>query len=355
VAGRVTVGLDVGSTAVRAAEVSVGKGRTTLQRFGQVALREGAVRDGIVLDADVVADAIRTLWRSARFSTRSVAVGVANQKVVVRQVDLPWMPLPELRKSLSYHATDLVPMPVDQAVLDFHVVDEMSGEQGKRQWRVLLVAAARDMVNNLLQAVTKAGLKPSMVDLTPFAVLRATATGQLDGPVATRADGVVDIGSGVTNLVVHQGGVLRFARILMMGGGNVTAAVADRAGVPFGQAEGLKQQLGMAPAPGAVAPDPAARALEASAAALVDEIRGSLDYYLAQPDAVPLGRLLLSGGGGRLTNLAQRLSQATRLPVEPARAFDGLEIGKTRLSDEQITYVEPVATVPVGLALGVAS
>jgi type IV pilus assembly protein PilM len=356
VAGRITVGLDIGTTAVRAAELSVGKGQATLQRFGQVALHEGAVRDGIVLDAEPVAEAIHTLWRSARFSTRKVVVGVANQKVVVRQVDLPWMPPAEQRKALPMHAADLIPMPVDQAILDMHIVEEVTGENGRRMLRVLLVAAARDMVTGMLKAVTKAGLKPQTVDLTSFAVLRATAARDVDGPVATKADAVVDIGSGVTNLVVHQGGALRFARILMMGGGNITAAVAERVGIPFTQAEGIKQSLGMAAVAG-VQPtaEPAERALEASAAALVDEIRGSLDYYLAQPDAVPLGRLLLSGGGGRLANFAERLSLATRLPVEPAGAFSVLHIGRTGLSAEQISYVEPVATVPVGLALGVAS
>src|SRR5215210_555755 len=99
VAGRPVVGLDIGTSGVRAAELTMGKGPATLERFGQVALPLGAVRDGEVIDSDAVAGAIKQLWAQAKFSSKKVVVGVANQKVVVRQVDLPWLPVAELRKS----------------------------------------------------------------------------------------------------------------------------------------------------------------------------------------------------------------------------------------------------------------
>ncbi|MGI8535766.1 MAG: type IV pilus biogenesis protein PilM [Mycobacteriales bacterium] len=110
------MGLDIGTSGVRAAELTVGKGATTLERFGQVALPVGAVRDGEVVDGDIVAGAVKQLWAQAKFSTRKVVVGVANQKVVVRQVDLPWLPLKELRQSLAFQVQDYIPMPVEQAI-----------------------------------------------------------------------------------------------------------------------------------------------------------------------------------------------------------------------------------------------
>ena len=87
--------------------MTLGKGTATLERFGQVALPPGAVRDGEVIDADVVSTAVRQLWAQARFRTKRVVVGVANQKVVVRQVDLPWLPVDELRKSLAFSVQKL--------------------------------------------------------------------------------------------------------------------------------------------------------------------------------------------------------------------------------------------------------
>lgn len=339
---------------MRAAELSTGRSGPTLERFGQVALPLGAVRDGEVVDVDAVAAAIKHLWSQARFHSKKVAIGVANQKVVVRQVDLPWMPLGELRKSLPFQVQDFVPMPVEQAILDFHPVEEVVSEGGGRLLRVLLVAAARDMVSTTLQALDQAGLEPSLIDLTSFAVLRSLVTPST-GLGSLHAEAIVDVGASVTNIVVHQGGVPRFVRILLMGGSDITDAVAERLGVPVEQAESVKQssRLSLAPDPSVV--DPATRVIDASGGALVDEIRNSLDYYLAQPGAARIERLVLSGGGSRLGGLHDRLTAATRLPVEAAHPMALLRLGKTGLTEEQLAYVEPMVSVPVGLALGLAS
>jgi type IV pilus assembly protein PilM len=353
VAVRHAVGLDIGTSGVRAAELSLGKGATTLERFGQVALPPGAVRDGEVVDTDAVAAALKQLWAQAKFGSKKVVVGVANQKVVVRQVDLPWMPVGELRASLAFQVQDYIPMPVEQAILDFHPLEEFTSDSGGRMLRVLLVAAARDMVDNVLEAVGKAGLRPSLVDLTSFAVLRSLYTPSALG--AVEAEALVDVGASVTNIVVHQGGVPRFVRILLMGGADITDALADRLGVSTEQAEAVKQTTGLSTVPGAAEAHPANRAIEQTGGAFVEEVRGSLDYYAAQPSAVRIGKVVLSGGGSRLGGLAERLSGATRLPVEVARPMSSLQLGRTGLTDDQLAYVEPMVSVPVGLAMGVAS
>ena len=351
-AGRHAVGLDIGTSGVRAAELTLGKGGSTLERFGQVALPAGAVRGGEVVDTDAVAGALKQLWAQAKFCSRKVVVGVANQKVVVRQVDLPWLPVAELRKSLAFQVQDYIPMPVEQAILDFHPLEEFQSDGGGRMLRVLLVAAARDMVDSAVHAVQQAGLEPTMVDLTSFAVLRSLHTHSALGSVD--AEALVDVGASVTNIVVHQGGVPRFVRILMMGGADITDAIAERLGLPLEQAESVKQTTGLSAVAAMADAQPATRAIEQSGAAFVEEVRGSLDYYLAQPGAARIGKVVLSGGGSRLAGLAERMGAATRLPVEVARPMSALKLGKTGLTDEQLAYVEPMVTVPVGLAMGVA-
>jgi type IV pilus assembly protein PilM len=354
VAGRSAIGLDIGTSGVRAAELSFGKGDITLEKFGQVALPEGAVRDGEVVNPDVVADAVKQLWAHTKFSSKKVVIGVANQKVIVRQVDLPWMPADELKKSLSFQVQDFVPMPVDQAVLDFHPLEELTADNGNRVLRGLLVAASREMVHASLAAVTKAGLSPVMVDLTSFAVIRSLADTD-DLGMGSQVEALVDVGARVTNIVVHQGGVPRFVRILLMGGQDVTDAVAERMGVPQEQAEALKQQLGLGAAGDGMDVQAATRVVEAVTAAFVDEIRGSLDYYLASSGSAPISRLVLTGGGARLGGLSQRLQVTTRVPVQVGTPMHSLQVGRTGLSPEQIAFVEPLAAVPVGLALGAAS
>jgi type IV pilus assembly protein PilM len=353
VAGRSAIGLDIGTSGVRAAELSFGKGNVTLEKFGQVALPEGAVRDGEVVNPDAVAAAVKQLWAHTKFNSKKVVIGVANQKVIVRQVDLPWMPVEELKKSLAYQVQDFVPMPVEQAVLDFHPLEELTGDNGTRVLRGLLVAASREMVHASLEAVQKAGLTPVMVDLTSFAVVRSLADTDHLG-MGAQVEALVDVGARVTNIVVHQGGVPRFVRILLMGGQDVTDAVAERMGVPQDQAEAMKQQLGLGLAD-SMDIQAAARVVEAVGAAFVDEIRGSLDYYLASSGSAPISRLVLTGGGARLGGLAQRLHVTTRVPVETGTPIHSLQVGRTGLSPEQIAFVEPLAAVPVGLALGAAS
>ena len=348
------VGLDIGTSGVRAAELTLGKGGVKLERFGQIALPDGAVRDGEVADSDAVAACIKQLWAQAKFGTKKVVVGVANQKVIVRQIDLPWMPAAELRKSLAFQVQDFIPMPVEHAILDFHALEEFTNESGARMLRVLLVAAAREMVDGALSSVTKAGLTPTMVDLTSFAVLRSLAHAD-SGLGVVNAQAIVDVGASVTNIVVHQGGVPRFVRILLMGGSNITDSIAERLGIAQDEAEAVKQATGMAVQAASGEPHPAHRVIESTGAAFVEEVRGSLDYYMSQTGSVRIDEVVLSGGGSRLGGLSDRLAAATRLPVRAARPLSLLTIGKTGLTQDQLDYVEPMITVPVGLALGVAS
>ncbi len=353
VSGRRAVGLDIGTTGVRAAQIAWSKDQMTLERFGQVALPPGAVRDGEIIDIETVAAAIRELWSRVKFSTKKVIVGVANQKVIVRQLELPWMPVAELRKSLAFQVADVIPMPVEQAILDMHPLEEIEDENGRRQ-RVLLIAASRDMIQSLIGAVEGAGLTPTSVDLNSFAVLRLLAHVDELG-LDRRAEALVDIGASVTNIVVSEGGIPRFVRILLMGGADVTETIADRMGISADQAEGIKQQALLPATPDDPSAPPSTRITDSAATDWVEEVRGSLDYYLAQPGTIPVSRIVLSGGGSRLGGLAQRLSTITRLPVELAAPMSLLHIGKTGLSDDQLEYVQAFSAVTLGLAMASAA
>jgi len=346
VAGRTAIGLDIGTSSVRAAQVTVTKGTSVLERFGQVGLPPGAVRDGEVVDTRAVADAIRTLWANAKFSKKDVVVGVSNQRVFVRLVQVRWMPESELRASLKFQVADLVPMPVDEAVLDFIALDELESD-GVRFVRGLLVAASQDMVLSAIRACQLAGLRVRAADLTPFAVLRSAGTTDslgLQGPEA-----VVDVGAKVTNILVHDGGVPRFVRILMLGGDDITATIVEKLGMPTADAERLKRDSEALAAPENTN---ARRVIDAALNDFVDEVRNSVDYYISSTASKPLSRLVLSGGGSLADGLAQRLATAVRAQVEYGRPFTNVSFGKTGLAPEQLQFVEPMAAVPVGLAMG---
>ncbi|WP_432484025.1 type IV pilus assembly protein PilM [Kineococcus esterisolvens] len=347
--GRTAIGLDIGTSGVRAAELSFGKGGITLEKFGQVAVPEGAVRDGEVVDRSAVVDALKALWKGSGFSGRKVALGVANQRVVVRQVDLPWMTEAELKSSLPLQVQDYLPMPVEDCVIDFHAVEEIRQED-TRLLRGLLVAASREMVMSNVAAVQAAGLRPMSVDLSSFAVLRAVGRPHA-ADVATEA--ILDIGARISNLVIHSAGVPRFVRVLLTGGQDVTDAVAERLGVPSALAEAVKR--GIAEDVPADEQELAGTAVDLMLEVFVDDIRSSLDYYSAANPQFRPERVVLSGGGSLLEGIADRLAAAVRLPVVAGDPISPLHVGRTGLDEQQLGLVQPLAAVPVGLALGVIS
>jgi type IV pilus assembly protein PilM len=344
---RNVVGLDIGTTAVRAAELSTRRGQAMLERIGQVELARGAVVDGEVVDPAAVAAASKTLWRRARLRTNRVILGVSNQRVVVRLVDLPWMQPQELRRSIAYQAGEYLPIPVNEAELDFSVIEEQdTGSQ--RLLRVLLVAAQNDMLAGHLRAATMAGLRPVGVDLNPIAMMRSLA------PVSGLAEGaeaLVDVGAQVTNVVIHDGGALRFVRILLMGGEDVTAALEQVLDLDHEAAEQAK----LAVSAGQKQDSDADDIIQQRRAAFIDEVRGSLDFYRGQQGATPLTRVVVSGGGSLLGQLAEQLQAAVGVPVERARTLASVRVGRLGLDAEQLAELEPTVAVPVGLALRAVS
>lgn len=343
------VGLDLGTYAVRAVEMQLG-GQPTLLRFAQVTLPPGAIRDGEVVDVGAVAAAVRRLWSQAGFKTKKVILGVANQRVIVRQAEMQQMSEADLRATLQFEAQELIPIPVEDAILDAQILEEMVSPEGEPRMRILLAAAQRDMVRTHLAVVQGAGLTATAVDVIPFALVRAlfdraTQSFTDDGS----AEAIVAIGGGVTNVVVHEQGVPRFVRVLLVGGDDVTDAIARDLDVDLDAAEDLKRRADISSADAAVAR--AGQVVSDRLTPLVEEIRGSLDYYLAQSQSSPIGRVLVTGGGSRLPGLMERLQSQLGGRVEPAHPLASLKIGAITLSQAELAEHEPLMSVPIGLAL----
>ena len=341
------IGLDIGTSAVRAAQVSGGRGAPSLLSFGQVALPSGVVVDGEIRDVGSVAEAISQLVKRAKIKTKNVVVGVANQRVVVRQVDLPYLEEKEFRSSLQFQVADHIPMPVESAELDFQILDDFMTESQEHMMRVLLVAAATDMVDSFVSAAVQAGLEPSGVDLTPFAVARAVSSAARSETGAAGAEAIIDVGAGVTSILVHHNGEPQFVRILLIGGDDATNALASDLGVSFEDAEAMKLDLGRG-----VGTPQAQQVLQGRVAGLVEEIRGSLDYYGSQEDSEPVSSIIMTGGGSLTPGLLASVEQTVRIQVRAATPLSQMNFSKSGLTQEQIAQVEPVAAAAVGLALG---
>jgi type IV pilus assembly protein PilM len=338
------VGIDIGTRTITVAEVKEGRSGPAITNFGGVDLPVDAVREGEILDVPAAAEALRELISSTKISTKKVWLGVANQRVVVRQIDLPWVEPKELRASLRYQVQEHIPIPVEEAELDVHVVHEFSNDAGERFQRVLLVAGHRDMVTAHVDVAEQAGLKPLGVDLNPFAILRAMGD---TSPLNEGSQVLVDIGAGVTNIIVHEHGIPTFVRILVMGGDSLTLALTSGLSVERGEAEARKRQLSVVQGD-----DVASRIAAEQAEQFVDEIRSSLDYFQAQTGSTRLSGVVLTGGGATLHGLDQRLEAALRLPVALGSPFDRWQVKDTVYGPEDLRRVGPHLTTAVGLAMG---
>jgi type IV pilus assembly protein PilM len=391
---RTRIGVDVGSTAVRVAEVAAGE-IPVIVRAAQVPLPPGVVEAGEVRQPEVVAEALRELWSKAGVKSKQVHLGVGNQRVVVRELALPWLPEKELRDTLGFQVQEFIPMASDEAVLDFDPLGEMD-QGGRRMVRILLVAAHKPMVNALVEAALAAKLDPQGIDLTPFAVTRAVGAGDDGLDLDSSGDeAIIDIGAQVTSICVHDRGVTRFVRMLPSGGRDITLALASVLGVDGEMAERLKrgERLGgiadavpavAAPADGAPAvplPPPAdappvdtpptdtlpietprsvpgviadpteVRDLAlARAGSFVDEVRSSLEFYAAQMPNAQVGRVLVVGGGSRLDGLLELLQERLPVPVDRGRLFERAK-SEIELSAEASAEAEAVLAVAVGLAI----
>ncbi|MBI9115356.1 type IV pilus assembly protein PilM [Sanguibacter suaedae] len=349
------IGLDIGSTNVRAAEVEFGSrgpaasNPPEVLRFGEVPLPPGAVRDGEVVEPEAVTTAIKHLWRETKFSTKDVVIGVGNQRVLVRDMDLPAMPLDQIRASLPYQVQDQIPVAVEDALLDFVPTALADGQHGPVV-KGLLVAATKDSVEANISAVEAAGLRVSMVDLNALALTRSLTRGAW----ADRTVALVDLGARITTVVIVVAGLPQFVRVLPTGGHDMTAAISSAMGVSEADAEAMKRQVGIGMS---VPPDyvPAAEAVAQVGHVLVEAVRGTLSYFsMNNPNGV-LDMVLLSGRGAQLPGLGQYLSSAARVSVSLATPLAATKVGSAMPKGQHLEEIQHVLGVPLGLAFGVAA
>jgi type IV pilus assembly protein PilM len=299
---RGTVGLDIDGRYLAAAQVDSGR----VVRVATRDLPEGLVRDGEVTNPHALADELKSFAADSALP-RNVRLGVANQQIVVRVVELPHIEDEKQRDSaVRFQASEAIAMPLDEAVLDHQVAGFAQAPDGTARMQVVLVAARRKMIETLLEAVKAAGLKAEGIDLDAFALVRALAVNSQGGEDSAR---VFCHLAGVTNLAIAVGSNCFFTRPL--------SAVWDD---------------------------------EEAGSRLADEIRLSIDYYMTQPQARPVGEVVLSGPGSSDLQLVESLGLHLGIPVQVAAPLGVIDPSGLAPGEDPHRY-----TVAAGLSLGAAA
>lgn len=341
------VGLDIGTTAIRAVELEVDskRGDATLQKVASKQVPIGAVRDGEVTDLQVITDTIKQLLSEAKIQNKDVAIGVGNQRVVVRELEMQWLPLPQIKSSLPFSVQEFLPMAVEDALMDYYPTAEYERE-GLRYVNGIFVAAQKDTVTANVLAVESAGLRPQLVDLNGFAILRSLARGEY----ANQTIAMIDIGARMTNVVVASQGEPLFVRTLPNGGQNITDAIARVLSIAGPEAEQLKRQVGV----GVNVPQQYQAAADETLQAVqhfVESLGSTFSYYAQTHPNRPLQGVLMSGGGTHLPGLGRYVASTSRLPVALGDPFSHMKKAKGS-GIEAFTGQESLFAVAAGLAYG---
>jgi len=327
-------GLDIEAGSIAATEVTGSNGATSVARSAIHPLEPGAFREGEVLDGDLLAAALKSLFAENKLPKR-VRLGVANQRVVVRTLRIPAIENPaEMDAAVRFQAQEQLPMPLDQAVIEHQVVGGVPAEEGAApQVDVVVVAARRDMVSSFVEPLRRAGLQPVGVDLSAFAMIRALAdAGMPNGgqPGERPSDAVLYCNVGdVTNLAVARGRSCLFTRVSHTGLESISERLASTRGLSAEHASQWLSYVGLERPVEQLEGDPetvaeARTALEEGLAALLDEMRLSLDYYGAQESALPVSRIVISGQGSAIPGLVALMEERLGAAIAVARPA-GLE------------------------------
>lgn len=340
------VGLEITEEGVRAAEVTIGR-TPTLVASGSVPLPPGTAKDSEVFDADALAIALRQLWTRAGFSSKKVVLGLGSRRILVREYTTQAMRPDLLRQALPYQVHDLLPVPPEQAVLDFYATsqegDQISG---------LLVAAVSETVEELISAVAKAKLTVEVVDLAPFGLARAVS--RVSGADETIA--AFHLGDHTSYVVVLQGGVPRFVRIIPVD--IVTSAVRARELASLGEEETAEvDEETLETVPASEAPMRRLRTgprvarqtgmTPQATSDLVARLRSTLTFYADRSGESPVTRVLLSGAGAAAPGVGEALAASLPIPVQQVSAAQ-IVTGKVVPDGE--AGLDLFATI--GLALG---
>lgn len=338
------VGLDIGTSAVRAVELTLdGGSRPVLEAFGQVGLPPGAVMDGEVRDRSQVVQALQRIWKEGGFRQRKVVLGIAGLRAITREVDMPPLPPDELDEAVAFEADQVVPFPMDQTVISSKVMAQFTDEEGTQKIRVLVAAAHRELIDGVVTAVREAGLEPVGIDLDTAALARA-----LHDPAAGGDDGVVvSVGAGLTLVVVHRGGQLQFVRTIDLGGETITKSIAGALDVPRVDAETIKRELGQ---PG-THDFRAVNAAQSAVGDLVSEIHNSIRFYASQPGRGMPARVEVTGAGARVAGFLDQLQLGLDIPAVPASPLSHVDTGRLGILPEELAAIDATLAVPVGLAL----
>jgi type IV pilus assembly protein PilM len=342
---KAVVGLDIGSSAVKAVELKPAGKAFRVAAFATEPVPPDSIVDGAIIDGGAVAEAIRRLFDRKAFKTKEVAASLSGNAVIVKKISLPIMTEAELGESIYWEAEQYIPFDIQDVNLDYQILDPGTGPDSKGTMDVLLVAAKKEKIADYTNVIAQAGRVPVLVDVDAFALQNAYEVNY--APQHGAVVVLLNAGASAININILSGEQSLFTRDISIGGNAYTEAVQKELGLPFDSAEQVKKGL---PADG-ITFDDVRPVLHAMTENVLLEVQKTFDFFKATAASDRIDRILLSGGACGVDGFTDALEQRFNAPVEMFDPFKKIAFEPQKLGVGQAEHVVPTAAVAVGLAL----
>jgi len=333
------VGLDIGSSSIKAVELKSTKHGYELVSFGLEPLAQDTVVDGAIMDAPLVAGAISNIFDSHKVKTKNVATAVSGHSVIVKRVSLPSMTEDELYDRIQSEASQHIPFDIADVNLDHQLLESVDS-----QMDVLLVAVKKDKILNHTNVLAQAGKNSTVVDIDAFALQNAFEVNYTVDSSATIA--LLNIGASLMNINITKAGMPLFIRDVSVGGNQYTDILQKELQLSFQEAEDLK----LGKTGGDSEAEMVQPLLESVTDMLVMEVQKTFDFFRETYPRETISQVLISGGTSRIAGLAQRIQETFGYPTQALDPFKSVTIGP-KVDTAKVTAMGPSLAVAVGLAL----
>ncbi|HEV1993711.1 MAG TPA: type IV pilus assembly protein PilM [Candidatus Acidoferrum sp.] len=334
------VGLDIGSSSVKAVELKASRAGYELVSFGLESLPQDTVVDGAIMDAPSVAKAIGDIFDGQKIKTKNVATSVSGHSVIVKRVTLPFMTEEELYDRIQAEASQHIPFDIADVNLSYQVLEALD-----TQMDVLLVAVKKDKILNHTNVLAQAGKTPVVVDIDAFALQNCFEVNYEPDPGQTIA--LLNVGAGVMSINIVRSQIPLFTRDVSVGGNQYTDALQKELDLGFDDAEKLKHGESVA----GVSEEQKGGILRSVSDILILEIQKTFDFFRATASGENIQRIYLAGGTARVPGLVELLREEFAMPVEELYPFRKITINPARHSEDQLREIAARLAISVGLAL----
>lgn len=337
------IGLDIGSSSVKAVQLKKRGAGWALQAFGMQPLFAQTIVDGMIMDQGAVVEAIRALWGRLKLRQKDVAIALAGHSVIIKKIAVPAMRPDELARNIRTEASHHIPFGADSVEVDYHVTTQ---QNAAGQTELLLVAARKDVVSDYMQVCRDASLVPQVIDVAAFASQNGfEANYTLDGRETVV---LINIGAAISNINILRSGVSLFTRDVTIGGNAFTEEIQKQLGISHEEADAYK--VGGTGSENGVVPQEVLKVMEGVSEVIAGELQRSLDFFLATTAEASVARICLAGGTAKVSSLHRAIERRSRLPIEVLDAWRRVEIDAS-LDRSYLASHSAEALIGVGLAM----